>query len=145
MTLSIDRSQPNFQISEILPSLVICEAVDGDVYRWGNAEAAYPAFIAYIGYSTPEEKDKWLSQLRSFWKIDAANVCYRRSSRVPNYLWELKIKGMRRFSNSHVWNFDYLSESYTYGLDFLRYLIEIRLEEIQYEETIASRIINGGL
>jgi hypothetical protein len=145
MTLSINRKQLNFQVSEILPSLVICEAVDGDVYRWGNAEVDYPAFIAYIGYSNLEEKDEWLSQLRSFWKIEATDVCYRRSSRVPNYLWELKIKGMRRFSNSHVWNFDYLSESYTYGLDFLRYLIEMRLEEIQYEETIASRIISGGL
>jgi hypothetical protein len=30
-------------------------------------------------------------------------------------------------------------------LDFLKYLIEIRLEESQYEETISSRIINGGL
>jgi hypothetical protein len=145
MTLSIDRKQASFQISEILPSLVICEAVDGDVYRWGNAEADYPAFIVYIGYSTHEEKDEWLSQLRSFWKIDAADICYRRSSRVPNYLWELKIKRMKRFSNPYVWNFNYLSESYIYGLDFLKYLIEMRLEEIRHEEIVASRVINSGL
>jgi hypothetical protein len=145
MTLSTNRKQPNFQISEILPSLVICEAIDGDVYRWGNAEIDYPAFIAYIGYSSPEEKDEWLSQLRSFWKIEATDVCYRRSNRVPSYLWEMKIRGIRRFSDPRVWNFDYLSESYIYGLDFLKYLIEIRLEESQYEETISSRIINGGL
>lgn len=61
---------------------------------------------------------------------------------MNGYFWELKVRGMKRYSDPEVFDLEYLSESYHYGLDFLQYLIEMRLEAAAYEEMVTTRIIS---
>jgi hypothetical protein len=143
MTLANHKSQLNsFQFTELLPGLVICEATKGDIHNWGNADRGQPAFLVYIGYNTPQEREEWIYQLRTFWKIDT-EICSRASNRVPGYWWELKVWGMNRYSESDVFELEYLSESKDYGLDFLQYLVEMRLEAVAYEEMTTTRILTN--
>jgi hypothetical protein len=139
MTVSPLKPQADFDFTELLPGLVICEATH-DIHNWGNGSDDEPAFLVYLGYNTPQEKEDWIYQLRTFWKIDT-EISSRQSNRVPGYWWELKIRGMKRYSEPGVFDIEYLSESKHYGLDFLKYLVEMRLEEAAYEEMETTRII----
>ena len=49
--------QGSFRTSQLAHSVVICEAVKGDKYDWGNATDGKPAFIAYVGCSKDEVKN----------------------------------------------------------------------------------------
>ena len=143
MTVAKDKLQPQidlFPTCELLPGLVICESIKGDPYQWGNATTDCPPFIAYIGYNTPSERDGYICQLRQIWKIQS-EITYRAAQRVKGYWHEIKVHGMQRYSDPAVFDLDYLSESKDYGLDYLQYLIEIRLEEEDYEAMTTSRII----
>jgi hypothetical protein len=142
MTISPLKSQPNpFQFSELLPGLVICQAQE-DIHNWGNSENNEPAFLVYIGYHTPQERDEWIYQLQAFWKIEREHISYRRANRIGSgYWWELKVRGMKRYSDLEVFDLEHFSESYHYGLDFLQYLIEMRLEAAAHEEMVTTRII----
>ncbi len=117
----------SFSCQELLPGLVICESLNGDPHGWNNGERNKPPFIVYLGYNSPEERDGFISQLRNIWKIDG-EIVYRTAKRVNGFWWEIKIRGMKRRSSPEVFNLDYLSESKSYGLDFLVHLIQRRLE-----------------
>lgn len=131
----------DFIFTELLPGLVICEAIR-DIHGWNNATVDKSAFLVYLGYNTPQERDEWIIQLRLIWKI-GGEIVYRPSQRVKCYWHEIKIRGMRRYSDPTVFTLDYLSESITYGLDFLVYLHQMNLEGCEYEDTIGSRLITS--
>ena len=148
MVLIVSKLQSGdlFPSSELLPGLIICEAIERypngdwvDPYQWGNATADRPPFIVYIGYNLPSERDSYIFQLRRIWKIQG-EITYRPARRISGYWHEIKVRGMRRDSDPSTFDIDYLSESKNYGLDYLKYLIQVRLEEADYEAMITSRI-----
>ena len=47
----------DFTFTELLPGLVTCEAPPKDPHSWSNAEANEPAFLVYLGYNIPQERD----------------------------------------------------------------------------------------
>ena len=130
-----------FIFTELLPGLVICEAAQ-DIHQWGNATDEYPAFLVYLGYNIPPERDEWISRLRSIWSIDT-HITARASQRVPGYWQEIKIRGMQRYSDSDVFDLDYLSESKQYGLDFLVHFHQMQLEAAAYEEMTTARSLTS--
>lgn len=148
MTIDIGKPQINlFPTRQLLPGLAICEAVERDrngswidPHHWGNATVDLPPFIVYIGYNSPQERDDYIFQLRRIWKIDT-EITYRPAKRLTGYWHELKIRGMQRESDPSVFDLEYLSESKVYGLDFLVNLIQIHLEESDYETMITSRLL----
>jgi hypothetical protein len=115
-----------FPYRELIPGLVICESINGDPHGWNNGERDKPPFILYLGYNSPEERDEFISQLRRIWKIDG-EIIDRAAKRISGFWWEIKIRGMKRYSDPEVFELDYLSESKSYGLDFLVHLIQIKI------------------
>ena len=138
--LPLKNTADSFPCKELLPGLVICESIDGDPHGWDNATHRQPPFLVYLGYSSPQERDDYIAQLRHIWKIDT-EITYRAAKRVTGYWHEIKIRGMRRHSNPAVFDLEYLSESMDYGLDFLVHLVQVRLEEADYEAMMTSRVI----
>lgn len=132
----------DFKFTELLPGLVICEAAR-DVHHWGNATENEPAFLVYLGYNIPQERNEWILRLRSIWSIDT-DIIYRVSQRVKGYWHELKIRGMQRFSDPDVFELQYLSESKSYGLDFLVHFHQMQLEAAAYEEMTTSRLLTSA-
>ena len=130
-----------FKFKELLAGLVICEA-PRDIRGWNNATAKTPAFLLYLGYNTPAERDEWVSNLRPIWNIES-EILDRPSRRVNRCWHELKIRGMRRYSDPTVFDLDYLSESQNYGLDFLVYLWQMRLELAAYEDMTDTRLLTS--
>jgi hypothetical protein len=114
-----------FPYRELIPGLVICESINGDPHGWNNGERDKPPFILYLGYNSPEERDQFISQLRRIWKIDG-EIIGRAAKRISGFWWEIKIRGMKRHSDPEVFELDYLSESKSYGLDFLVHLIQMK-------------------
>jgi hypothetical protein len=131
-----------FEFTELLPGLVISEAPVNDPHGWGNAEANEPAFLVYLGYNISQERDEWIARLREIWKIDT-EIMYRRAKRVSNYWYEMKIRGMQRYSDPTVFDLDYLNESKQYGLDFLVHMRQMELEAAAYEEMTTARILKS--
>jgi hypothetical protein len=149
MTVATNKlpSHRGFSVRELRPRLVICEAIEQnndnrfiDIHSWRNATAKQPPFLVYLGYNSPQERDDYIAQLRQIWQIDT-DITYRAAQRVTGYWYEIKIRGMRRYSDPAVFNLDYLSEGKAYGLDFLVHLVQSRLEETVYEEMMSSRSI----
>ena len=138
--LPLKNTADSFPCKELLPGLVICESIDGDLHGWGNATHRQPPFLVYLGYNSPQERDDYIAQLRHIWKIDT-EITYRAAKRVTGYWYEIKIRGMRRHSDPAVFDLEYLSESMDYGLDFLVHLVQVRLEEADYEAMTTSRVI----
>jgi hypothetical protein len=130
-----------FKFTELLPGLVICESLP-DIHSWNNATANTPAFLVYLGYNTPAERDEWITKLRLVWKIES-EILDRPSQRVNGYWHEIKIRGMKRYSDPNVFDLDYLSESQDYGLDFLTQLWQMKLEFEAYEDTIDTRLLTS--
>jgi hypothetical protein len=130
----------DFTFTELLPGLVICEAPIDDPHDWGNAHADKPAFLVYLGYNIPQEREDWMSRLRSIWRING-EIVYRPSQRCVGYWHEIKIRGMQRYSDPAVFELDYLSESMSYGLDFLVHLHQMNLEARDREEMLTSRLV----
>ena len=133
----------DFTFKELLPGLVICEAPLKDPHGWGNAHADEPSFLVYLGYNSPQERDEWIAKLRLIWDI-CGEIVYRPSQRVSGYWHEIKIWGMQRYSDPTVFDLDYLSESLTYGLDFLIQMRQHELETTAYEEMVASRLLTSA-
>ena len=131
----------DFIFTELIPGLVICEAIR-DIHGWNNATTDRSAFLVYLGYNIPQERDEWIARLRLIWKIDT-NITDRASQRVTGYWHEIKIRGMQRYSDPAVFDLDYLSESMSYGLDFLLYMRQHELEATAYEEMVASRLLTS--
>jgi hypothetical protein len=132
----------DFTFKELLPGLAICEAPVEDPYAWGNAHADEPAFLVYLGYNIPQERDDWIARLRLIWKIDR-EIVDRASQRVSGYWHEIKIRGMLRYSDPAVFDLDYLSESMSYGLDFLVHMRQHELEAAAHEEMMTSRLLTS--
>jgi hypothetical protein len=130
-----------FTFTELLPGLVICEAAR-DIHHWGNGTANNPAFLVYLGYNIPQERNEWISRLRLIWSIDT-NITYRASQRVKGYWHEIKIRGMQRHSDPDVFDLDCLSEFKNYGLDFLIHFHQMQLEAAAYEEMTISRSLTS--
>jgi hypothetical protein len=131
----------NFIFTELLPGLVICEAIR-DIHGWNNATTDESAFLVYLGYNIPAERDEWISRLRLIWQIKG-EIVDRPSQRVTGYWHEIKIRGMQRCSDPAVFDLDYLSESMSYGLDFLVYLHRMNLEAAVYEDATDSRLLTS--
>jgi hypothetical protein len=129
-----------FEFTELLPGLVICEAPADDPHNWGNADANEPAFLVYLGYNVPQEREEWIARLRLIWGI-CSEIVYRPSQRVSGYWHEIKIRRMQRYSDPTVFDLDYLSESMSYGLDFLVHMRQHELEAIAHEEMATSRLL----
>ncbi len=140
LTQTSTQSQ-RFEFTELLPGLVICEA-PRDLHGWNNAMASTPAFLVYLGYNVPSERDEWITKLRLIWKIEG-EILDRPSQRVKGYWHEIKIRGMQRYSNPNVFELDYLSESQDYGLDFLIQLWQMQLEFAAYEDTSDTRLLTS--
>lgn len=134
--------QKGFTFTELLPGLAICDAPAEDPHGWGNAHADEPAFLVYLGYNIPQERNDWIARLRLIWKIDG-EIVYRPSQRVSGYWHEIKIRGMQRYSDPTVFDLDYLSESMSYGLDFLVHMRQHELEATTYEDTMTSRLLTS--
>jgi hypothetical protein len=131
-----------FTFTELLPGLVICEAPADDPHDWGNTHANEPAFLVYLGYNIPQEREEWIARLRLTWGI-CGEIVYRPSQRVSGYWHEIKIRRMQRYSDPTVFDLDYLSESMSYGLDFLVHMRQHELEAIAYEEMATSRLLTS--
>lgn len=131
----------DFEFTELLPGLVICEAIQ-DIHGWNNATTDRSAFLVYLGYNIPAERDEWISRLRLIWQIDR-EIVDRASQRVNGYWHEIKIRGMQRCSDPAVFDLDYLSESISYGLDFLVYFYRMKLEAAVYEDITDSRLLTS--
>jgi hypothetical protein len=129
----------HFEFNELLPGLVLCEA-SRDLHGWDNATANTPAFLVYLGYNVPSERDEWIAKLRLIWQIQG-EIIDRSSVRVKGYWHEIKIRGMQRSSDPSVFELDYLSESQNYGLDFLVELWQMKLELEAYEDAIDTRLL----
>jgi hypothetical protein len=132
---------PEFTFTQLLPGVVICEA-SFDIYGWNNATERDPAFLVYLGYNIPLERDEWLARLRSIWKV-GSEIVDRPSQRVNSYWHELKLRGIQRHSDPDVFHLDYLSESKQYGLDFLVYMQQMKLAGDEYEAmTVTSSLLH---
>jgi hypothetical protein len=140
LTQTSTQSQ-RFEFHELLPGLVICEA-SRDLHGWGNATAKAPAFLVYLGYNSPTERDEWITKLRLIWKIEG-EILDRPSQRVKGCWHEIKIRGMQRYSDPNVFDLDYLSESQSYGLDFFTHLWRTKLEFEAYEDARDTRLLNS--
>jgi hypothetical protein len=116
----------DFTFIELLPGVVLCEAPAEDPHCWGNAHADEPAFLAYLGYNIPQERDEWIARLRLIWKIDR-EIVDRASQRVPGYWHEIKIRGMQRYSDPTV----------------LVHMRQHELEATAYEEMATSRLLTS--
>jgi hypothetical protein len=131
----------DFEFTELLLGLVICEAIQ-DIHGWNNATADRSAFLVYLGYNVPAERDEWISRLRLIWQIKG-EIVDRPSQRVTGYWHEIKIRGMQRRSDPAVFDLDYLSDSMSYGLDFLVHLHQMNLEASVYEDATDSRLLTS--
>jgi hypothetical protein len=131
-----------FAFTELLPGLVICEAAR-DIHHWGNSTDLDPAFLVYLGYNIPQERDEWIARLRSIWSINT-DITYRASQRVNGYWHEIKIRGMQRHSDPAAFDLDYLSDFKQYGLDFLIHFHQMQLEAAAYEEMTTSRLLTSA-
>jgi hypothetical protein len=156
MQTQITTVQESFQFQRILPGLVICEAPASDPHSWGNADKEKPAFLVYLGYNTCNERDNWIVLLQTFWRI-TEKITTRRSSRVPDFCYEIKIHGMLRFSDPSALKVNKLIHGKKYGLDFLVYVLWLiqnrsipaipsssrlqNLEADRYEDMLTARIL----
>lgn len=83
--------QPEFPISQLCSCLAICEAVDGDIYGWGNADGDKPAFLAYVGC------DRANAFILGRWYAQRFGVeCQVRTAKRLPFECEIKIRGMQR-------------------------------------------------
>ena len=108
MTILKYSPHQSFKLTQLCESVVICEAVKGDRHGWGNEEDDQPSFLVYLGCKKDEVKG-YVKTLNTFYHTSWCEV------RQPKYLKgfeaELKIKGMKRKSDSNVKGLDYLVES----------------------------------
>jgi hypothetical protein len=154
--MQITTVQESFQFQRILPGLVICEAPASDPHFWGNADKESWFFLVYLGYNTCNERDNWIVLLQTFWRI-TEKITTRRSSRVLDFCYEIKIHGMLRFSDPSALKVNKLIHGKKYGLDFLVSVLRLiqnrsipaipsssrlqNLEADRYEDMLTARIL----
>jgi hypothetical protein len=143
MSSQCSAIQDFFAFRELVLGLVICESPISDPYSWGNAQGEDPAFLVYLGYNIPQEREDWISALRQFWKIDNV-ITSRASQRVEGFWYEIKVHGLKRYSDPTVFELDDWDISKDYGLDYLAQIVQDRLEASAYEDLMDSRLLNSG-
>ncbi|BFM39933.1 hypothetical protein [Synechocystis sp. LKSZ1] len=75
---------------------VICEAMGGDIYNWGNSTDEEPAFILYLGveYSGFKLPKDTVEEIVSTY--GASEVTIRKPKHLKEFDYELKIRGIYR-------------------------------------------------
>lgn len=121
MTILKQSPHQSFSVTQLSPSVAICEATLGDRYGWGNATDLAPAFIVYLGCQRQEAPD-YIKTFRTFYRCSWCAV--RQPKYLKDYEVEIKIRGMQRDSDSHALGLNYLIESEEakhFGADFDEY------------------------
>jgi hypothetical protein len=118
----------SFQVTRLCESVAICEATNGDRHDWGNATDTEPAFTAYLGC----KRDEVAGYVKTFNTPPLSpptgggwGGCEVRKPRhLKEFEAEIKIRGMKRRSNSDAFGLDYLIESESakhFGADYDEY------------------------
>jgi hypothetical protein len=97
----------SFQVTQLCKSIAICEALKGDKHDWGNATTTKPAFLVYFGCNNAEI-EKYVQTFQTFYRTEWCKV--RKPKYLKGFEAELKIKGMKRESDSNTFGLDYLVE-----------------------------------
>jgi hypothetical protein len=97
----------SFKVTQLCKSIAICEAVKGDKHDWGNATTTKPAFLVYFGCNN-DEIEKYVQTFQTFYRTEWCEV--RKPKYLKGFEAELKIKGMKRESDSNTFGLDYLVE-----------------------------------
>ena len=121
--MTIVRQSPHrsFRVTQLVESVAICEALNGDRHNWGNAEDNQPAFITYIGCKK-DEVPGYVKTFNNFYRCCWCEV--RKPKYLKSFEAEIKIRGMQRYSDSNAFGLDYLIESESskhLGCDFDSY------------------------
>lgn len=94
----------NFQVTKLLETVAICEAVK-DRYNWGNATEDKPAFIVYLGCQKDEVESK-IEYLKN--ALDCHQCLVRKPKYLKNCEVEIKVRGMTRYSTEELNGLDFL-------------------------------------
>lgn len=78
-----------------------------DHYSWGNATEDEPAFLVYIGFRSREEAIALKNTLLKFYRC--SDVTLRPAKRM-SFEWEIKARGMQRYTDTYAFGLDYLIE-----------------------------------
>ncbi len=98
----------SFKVTQLCESVVICEAVKGDRYGWGNATNGKPAFLVYLGC----QKDEVKGYVKTFNTLYRTEWCaVRKPKHLKGFSSEIKIRGMVRYSDTDAFGLDYLISS----------------------------------
>jgi hypothetical protein len=97
----------SFQVTQLCKSIAICEAVKGDKHDWGNATDGKPAFLVYFCCNNAEIEE-YIQTFQTFSRPEWCEV--RKPKYLKGFEAELKIKGMKRESDSNTFGLDYLVE-----------------------------------
>jgi hypothetical protein len=91
----------NFKTRTITHNCKIIEAIGGDIHEWGNEQEVNgdycPAFIAYFGFSSREEGQRFIEWLMGDGFASKATIRVNNRERSNGgYPWEVKAWGMSR-------------------------------------------------
>ena len=98
----------SFQVSQLCKNIVICEAVKGDRYNWGNATEKEPAFLVYFS-CRKDQIAGYIKQFNIFYRCYWIEI--REPKRLQGFEAELKIRGMQRYTDTHAHGLDSLVET----------------------------------
>jgi hypothetical protein len=102
----LKRRPSGWKIKEATPNLLIVES-RRDLWNWGNATATEPAFLVYLGCSAAEAP-KLAASIARFYRCE---VIERAPKRISGYERELKIRGMKRWTDTAALGLDSLVRS----------------------------------
>ena len=111
----------SFRLTQLVESVAICEAIQGDRHNWVNATDSEPAFLVYLGCSEAEISG-YLKTINTFYRCSWSEI--RKPKYLKNFDAEIKIRGMQRYADTHAFGLDYLVESESakhMGCDFDSY------------------------
>ncbi|MGL5795073.1 MAG: hypothetical protein ACRC06_11860 [Waterburya sp.] len=106
--LKQSSTRRSFQITQLCQNLAICEALKSDRFNWGNATETEPAFLAYIGCSK-DEVAAYIKTFNTFYRCKGCEI--RQPKYLKDFEIEIKVREMKRKSDSHAFGLDYLVES----------------------------------
>jgi hypothetical protein len=95
----------SFQVTQILPDVAICEAINDDRYNWGNATEDKPAFLVYVGCSREDvaENIRYLNEALGCYFCEVRKARY-----LSNCEMEIKVRDMQRYSDDDRNGLDFL-------------------------------------
>lgn len=103
------KVSPNgsFKVTQLCESVAICEAMKGDRNDWNNATDTEPAFIVYVGCKKDEVKG-YVQTFNTFYRCEWCEV--RKPKYLKGFEAEIKVNGMKRYSDETGFGLDYLVE-----------------------------------